>query len=88
MCKVGSRQIGGRTIDSSSSLWQTLFPGNISIKGRVRVGVASSYIVQMRLTPSRELAAVAFTPSNDAEKEEFDKILSMLKEKECVFLTH
>ncbi|GBE86451.1 Transcription factor bye1 [Sparassis crispa] len=59
---VDARQMGGRTLDNPL-LWQTLFPTReLRIDGRVPVEKSAQYLTQMRLNPTKELIAAAFSP--------------------------
>lgn len=61
---VIARQAGGRTLDSDSPLWQALFPSKeLRIDGRVPVEKSAQYLTQVRLNPSKELVAAAFSPT-------------------------
>ncbi|EED81881.1 predicted protein [Postia placenta Mad-698-R] len=56
-------QVGGRDINHEPLLWQTLFPAKaLRIDGRVPVEKSAQYLTQMRLNPTKELIAVAFSP--------------------------
>lgn len=58
-------QVGGRDINHEPLLWQTLFPAKaLRIDGRVPVEKSAQYLTQMRLNPTKELIAVAFSPDN------------------------
>ncbi|TFY59956.1 hypothetical protein EVJ58_g5444 [Rhodofomes roseus] len=60
---LNARQSGGRMLGDDSPLWQTLFPSKeLRIDGRVPVDKSAQYLTQMRLNPSKELTAVAFSP--------------------------
>ncbi|KZT09941.1 uncharacterized protein LAESUDRAFT_694467 [Laetiporus sulphureus 93-53] len=60
---LNARQTGGRTLEGDSPLWHTLFPSSeLRIDGRVPVDKSAQYLTQMRLNPSKELIAVAFSP--------------------------
>jgi hypothetical protein len=72
---VVARQMGGRLIEAESPLWKTLFPSDLlRIDGRVPVENSAKFLLQMRMNPTKELVAVAFSPS--AEGETGFKILS------------
>ncbi|KAF5387320.1 hypothetical protein D9757_005755 [Collybiopsis confluens] len=73
---VMGRQVGGRTIDVTSGQWRTLFPSDtLRIDGRVPVENSAKFLLQMRMTPSRELIAVAFSPEAGTDGTGF-KVLS------------
>ena len=60
---LNARQTGGRSLGGDSPLWQTLFPTKeLRIDGRVPVDKSAQYLTQMRLNPTKELMAVAFSP--------------------------
>ncbi|KAI0666802.1 hypothetical protein C8Q78DRAFT_994559 [Trametes maxima] len=63
---VIARQAGGRTLGSDSLLWQTLFPSKeLRIDGRVPVEKSAQYLTQVRLNPTKELVAAAFSSCDD-----------------------
>ncbi|THU87989.1 hypothetical protein K435DRAFT_782257 [Dendrothele bispora CBS 962.96] len=73
---VVARQMGGRTIESTSSLWKTLFPSDhMRIDGRVPVENSAKFLLQMRMNPTKELVAVAFSPAIPGDDSSF-KVLS------------
>ncbi|KAH9032799.1 transcription factor S-II, central domain-containing protein [Lactarius pseudohatsudake] len=66
--RVDARQIGGRGLASDSPLWRTLFPiDHLRIDGRVAVGSSAQYLLASRLNSAKELIAVAWTPTSDAD---------------------
>jgi hypothetical protein len=66
--RVVARQSGGRAIPSDSLLWRTLFPSeSLRIDGRVPVDNSARFLLQMRMNPTKELIAVAFSPTPGAE---------------------
>ena len=76
-----ARQTGGRILGGDSPLWQTLFPSKeLRIDGRVPVDKSAQYLTQMRLNPSKELMAVAFSPepSLDTESTGFKLLIDHL----------
>ena len=81
---VNARQMGGRPLASDSPLWQTLFPlQQLRIDGRVPVEKSAQYLTQMRLTPAKELIAVAFgpAPGNGVESAGFKALVDYLVSK-------
>ncbi|KAF7985144.1 hypothetical protein HWV62_7704 [Athelia sp. TMB] len=65
---VVARQIGGRSLEASSLLWRTLFPADLlRIDGRVPVNASSDYLLQMRMNSTKELIAVALSPTSPAD---------------------
>ncbi|KAK7061017.1 Transcription factor bye1 [Paramarasmius palmivorus] len=65
---VVARQMGGRSIETESPLWKTLFPSDLlRIDGRVPVENSAKFLLQMRMNPTKELVAVAFSPSTEGE---------------------
>ena len=65
---VTARQMGGRPLEADSPLWKTLFPSDLlRIDGRVPVANSAKFLLQMRMNPSKELIAVAFSPMGDGE---------------------
>ena len=80
------RQIGGRTIDVTSGQWRTLFPSDtLRIDGRVPVESSAKFLLQMRMTPTRELVAVAFSPEPGTDGTGFKVLSDFLINKGCVF---
>ncbi|KAL0575976.1 Transcription factor bye1 [Marasmius crinis-equi] len=72
---VAARQMGGRPMEADSLLWKTLFPSDVlRIDGRVPVANSAKFLLQMRMNPTKELVAVAFSP--EAEGETGFKIMS------------
>ncbi|PIL25119.1 transcription factor [Ganoderma sinense ZZ0214-1] len=79
---VVARQLGGRSLGSDSSLWQTLFPSKeLRIDGRVPVEKSAQYLTQVRLNPSKELIAAAFSPAPGADTAGFHALKSHLLSK-------
>lgn len=76
---VLARQSGGRTLGSDSLLWQSLFPSKeLRIDGRVPVEKSAQYLTQVRLNPTKELIAVAFSPIPGSNPAGFDALKSHL----------
>lgn len=76
---VHARQIGGRTLEGDSVLWKTLFPTDlVRIDGRVAIDKSAEYLTQMRLTPNKELIAVAFSPLSEEDAQSFDALSKYL----------
>ena len=76
---VHARQIGGRTLGGDSLLWQTLFPSDhLRIDGRVATDKSAQYLTQMRLNPTKELIAVAFSPVPDTDASSLDTLSKYL----------
>ncbi len=79
---VVARQAGGRTLGSDSPLWQSLFPNReLRIDGRVPVEKSAQYLTQVRLNPSKELIAVAFSPATGSNPIGFDALKNHLVSK-------
>ncbi|KAG6821433.1 hypothetical protein H0H93_010157 [Arthromyces matolae] len=73
---VNARQVGGRPLEHGSLLWKTLFPSDLlRIDGRVPIENSGKYLLQMRMNSTKELVAVAFSPSTDGADVPF-RILS------------
>ncbi|KAJ7504346.1 hypothetical protein B0H11DRAFT_1905589 [Mycena galericulata] len=54
-----ARQIGGRTLESGSVLWKTLFPSELlRIDGRVPVDKSAHFLLQTRMNSTKELVAI------------------------------
>lgn len=82
---VTVKQVGGRTLDLDSGLWQVLFPAvTTRIDGRVPVQKSSQYLVSMRLNSAKELIAVCFVPTSNVERQAYDDLIAFLVGKECV----
>lgn len=65
---VLARQMGGRPIEAESPLWKTLFPSDLlRIDGRVPVENSAKFLLQMRMNPTKELVAVAFSPASEGD---------------------
>ncbi|KAF8507951.1 hypothetical protein BU17DRAFT_70975 [Hysterangium stoloniferum] len=77
---VYARQVGGRPIEPTSPQWSILFtqqlPNQLKIDGRVPVKESAKYMTQNRLNVTRELVAVALTPS--ADRTDYDDVISVL----------
>jgi hypothetical protein len=79
---VVARQMGGRPLGGDSLLWQTLFPSdNLRIDGRVPVEKSAAYLLQMRMNPTKEVIAVAFSPRSG---DTFQALIDYLVAKEYV----
>ncbi|EJF64119.1 hypothetical protein DICSQDRAFT_100770 [Dichomitus squalens LYAD-421 SS1] len=79
---VTARQAGGRILGSDSPLWQTLFPSKeLRIDGRVQVEKSAQYLTQVRLNPSKELIAVAFSAAPSMDTTGFNALKSHLVSK-------
>ena len=62
---VVARQLGGRHLEHHSALWKTLFPSDLlRIDGRVPVDNSNKFLLHMRMNTSKELIAVAFSPTS------------------------
>ncbi|KAF9266956.1 hypothetical protein L218DRAFT_956046 [Marasmius fiardii PR-910] len=67
---VLARQMGGRPMEADSLLWKTLFPSELlRIDGRVPVENSAKFLLQMRMNPTKELVAVAFSPVTEGDPE-------------------
>ena len=81
-----ARQIGGRTLGGESTCWKVLFPADhLRIDGRVPVDKSAQYMTAMRLNPTKELIAVAFSPDSETSAAAFDALAKHLLAKGCVF---
>ncbi|KAI0820319.1 hypothetical protein BC628DRAFT_1397687 [Trametes gibbosa] len=79
---VYARQAGGRTLGDDSPLWKTLFPSvELRIDGRVPVEKSAQYLTQVRLNPTKELIAVAFSPVNGVDPSGFNAVKNHLLSK-------
>jgi hypothetical protein len=66
---VVARQVGGRQLGADSLLWKTLFPSDLlRIDGRVPVDKSAQYLLQMRMNSTKELIAVALSPTSPSDK--------------------
>ena len=62
---VVARQMAGRPLEADSPLWKVLFPSDfLRIDGRVPVDKSAQFLLQIRMNPSKELVAVAFSPAS------------------------
>lgn len=76
---VTARQIGGRKLEVGSPCWNVLFPAeHLRIDGRVPVDKSAQYLTQMRLNPTKELIAVAFSPISEGSAIAFDTLAKHL----------
>ncbi|EJD47952.1 hypothetical protein AURDEDRAFT_86321, partial [Auricularia subglabra TFB-10046 SS5] len=82
-CNVRCRHVGGRELAPGGSAWGQLFTApKMRIDGRVPLPVASKYLVDSRLNPSRELIAVALSPAGTQDEGAFEALVDMLHKKE------
>lgn len=82
---VIARQTGGRTLGHHSPLWRTLFPsGELRIDGRVPVEKSAQYLTQVRLNPTKELIAAAFSPADGTDPSGFHAVKNHLLSKRYV----
>ena len=73
---VVARQLGGRHLEHHSAQWKTLFPSDLlRIDGRVPVDNSNKFLLHMRMNTSKELIAVAFSPTSESSDVGF-RILS------------
>ncbi|KAA1469150.1 hypothetical protein DENSPDRAFT_834719 [Dentipellis sp. KUC8613] len=80
---VFARQIGGRTLEQDSPLWRTLFPmEQLRIDGRVPVPNSANYLLQSRMNSTKELVAVTFDPSSEADSAKFRQLADFLINKD------
>ncbi|KAJ6581495.1 hypothetical protein B0H19DRAFT_508904 [Mycena capillaripes] len=76
---VVARQVGGRTLESGSALWKTLFPSELlRIDGRVPVDKSAQFLLQTRMNSTRELIAVAFSPGSSSANAGFQILTDFL----------
>ncbi|KLO12715.1 hypothetical protein SCHPADRAFT_904862 [Schizopora paradoxa] len=79
---VIAKQVGGRTLASSSSAWKSLFPtSDARIDGRVPVPNSSQYLINMRLNATKELIAVCLRPESEEHVKKFDELSDFLVKK-------
>ncbi len=79
---VMAAQIGGKSIQSGSHLWKTLFPSvETRIDGRVPVDRSSQYLLTNRLNVAKELIAVCFLPSSESEAAKLGDLIKYLVDK-------
>lgn len=82
---VFGRQIGGRSIGYQSPWWKTLFTSeDLRIDGRVPTKNSSEFLTQVRLNPTKELIAVAFSPVAENLKADFSALIEYLNSREYV----
>lgn len=73
---VVARQLGGRQLEHHSPLWKTLFPADLlRIDGRVPIDNSNKFLLHMRMNTTKELIAVAFSPTSESSDVGF-RILS------------
>ncbi|KAI0334554.1 hypothetical protein GY45DRAFT_1269691 [Cubamyces sp. BRFM 1775] len=79
---VIARQSGGRTLPTDSPLWQALFPSKeLRIDGRVPVEKSAQYLTQVRLNPTKELIAAAFSSAPGIDSSGFHAVKNHLLSK-------
>jgi len=80
---VSAKQVGGRSLESQSLWWQTLFPSDeLRIDGRVNTKSSEDFLTQTRLNQHKELVAVAFLPVSEEMKGDFIALIEYLKDRE------
>ncbi|THH17772.1 hypothetical protein EW146_g3089 [Bondarzewia mesenterica] len=80
---IVARQIGGRPLEQTSALWKTLFPAEaLRIEGRVPVDGSAQYLTHSRMNPFKELIAVAFMPTSEADADGFRSVGEFLISKD------
>lgn len=80
--KVAVKQVGGRPLGTSPTIWSLLFKGGRAlIEGRVPTERSTKYLLTTRLNSSKELVAVLFEPM-DASKGKFTELIDFLIKKE------
>ncbi|KIK61776.1 hypothetical protein GYMLUDRAFT_42820 [Collybiopsis luxurians FD-317 M1] len=79
---VVGRQMGGRSIDVTSGQWKTLFPSDtLRIDGRVPIADSAKFLLQMSMNLTKELVAVAFSPSPGTDGSVFTVLSQFLIKK-------
>ncbi|KZS94341.1 hypothetical protein SISNIDRAFT_484570 [Sistotremastrum niveocremeum HHB9708] len=77
--KITARQVGGRHMGVSPEAWNLLFPTNHpTIDGRVPIDQSSKYLIDSRLSTTKELLAVAFSPTAPEHQAAYDQIFDFL----------
>ncbi|KAF5362569.1 hypothetical protein D9756_002357 [Leucocoprinus leucothites] len=80
---VIAKQIGGRSLGHQSLLWKTLIPvEDLRIEGRVATKDSEEFLTQVRLNPTRELIAVAFSPVSEEMKPDFEGLIEFFKSRD------
>jgi len=80
---VSAKQVGGRSLESQSLWWQTLFPSDeLRIDGRVNTKNSEDFLTQTRLNQHKELVAVAFLPVSEEMKGDYIALIEYLKDRE------
>jgi hypothetical protein len=80
--KVIMKQVGGRPLGSSTTVWNQLLKSNkVIIDGRVAIDRAVKYLVSSRLNASKELVVVAFDAA-EASRAKLNKLYDVLVQKE------
>ena len=76
---VIARQIGGRAADTESAVWKVLFPNTETrIDGRVPVDRSSQYLLNNCMNVTKELIAVYFSPSTEADTAKLEELRRFL----------
>lgn len=79
---VTAKQVGGRSLTTSSSAWKALFPtSDARIDGRVPVPNSSQYLINMRLNSAKELVAVCLQPESAEHLAKFNELSDFLVNK-------
>ncbi len=60
----------------------------LRIDGRVPVSNSANYLLQPRMNSTKELIAVTFDPSSEADSSKFRQLADFLINKEYVILIH
>ena len=85
MPRVFARQIGGRPLGPLPETWKIICPTlSFTIDGRVPTANSADYLVQSRLSSTKELIAVSFTPTGPEERRHYDLMVDFLIGKEFV----
>ncbi|KAJ3016518.1 UNVERIFIED_CONTAM: PHD finger protein 3 [Siphonaria sp. JEL0065] len=56
------RQIAGRPVGSAIKCWEALLPPSVMVEGRIDIRAAQKYIDQQKLSTSKEVIAIEFSP--------------------------
>jgi hypothetical protein len=76
------KQVGGRPLGSSRTVWNQLFKSNKAIiDGRVAIDRAVKYLVSSRMNASKELVVVAFD-TEEASRAKLNRLYDVLVQKE------
>ncbi|KZP01442.1 hypothetical protein CALVIDRAFT_547838 [Calocera viscosa TUFC12733] len=78
-CYVVAHQIGGPKLDEDPATWNLLFTSTtIRIDGRVPVPSSTEYLLNMRMSASKELVAISLSPQSAPDEIGFRQLFELL----------